>query len=120
MLDERQGKRSDKSPDYTCANLTCVSTKNGKSYRTAIWEKDTKPANGTPPFLQNAEAEDAAELAGKIGPPDKPKLTAIYLDATKFVLEKIVPLYEEREIGASAEAVGSMVATLFIAASKER
>lgn len=79
-----------------------------------------KPNAHLPPLLQNQEAEDAAELAGKIGPPEKPKLTKLYLDATEFVLEKIVCLYEAKEIGVSDQAVAAMVATVFIAASKER
>lgn len=119
MLDERQGKRSDKSPDYTCANMLCVSkATNGKSYRTSIWAE--KPSPAVPPFLHNAAAEDAEELAGKIGQPEKPKLTKLYLDATEFVLDKIVPRFEEKEIGLTDTAVAAMIATVFIAASKER
>lgn len=117
MLDERANKRTEKSPDYTCSNMLCMD-KTGK-YRTAIWEKDTQK-NGAPPFLANQEAEDAAELAGKIGPPEKPKLTKLYLEATEFVLDRVVPLFEAKEIGLSDTAVVAAIATIFIAASKER
>lgn len=123
MLDERANKRTEKSPDYTCSNMLCMD-KTGK-YRTAIWaEKPAVPLNPVaspvPPFLQNQEAEDAAELAGRIGPPEKPKLTKLYLDATEFVLDRVVPLFEAKEIGLSDTAVVAAIATIFIAASKER
>lgn len=113
MLDERQNKRSEKSPDYTCANMLCTDA-SGK-YRTAIWEKDTKAngssAPGNPPV---------ASAAAPVAESDKPKLTGLYQSATEFVLERIVPLYVKAEIGVSDEAVAAMVATLFIAAAKER
>lgn len=113
MLDERATKRSEKSPDYTCANMLCTDA-SGK-YRTAIWEKDAKgngaSAPGNPP---------AASAAAPVAESDKPKLSDMYLKATDFVLEKIVPLYEKAEIGLSDGAVAAMVATLFIAATKER
>ena len=40
--------------------------------------------------------------------------------ATEFFLEKVVPLFEAKEIGLSDTAVVAGIATLFIAASKER
>jgi hypothetical protein len=78
------------------------------------------PNKDLPPLLQNQEAEDAAELQAKIGTVEKPKLTQLYLDATTFVLDRIVPKFEEKEIGLSDTAVVAAIATLFIAASKER
>lgn len=114
VTDERANKRTDKSPDYQCANVTCTDP-TGK-FRTGVWLD--KKANGVPPFLANQEAEDAAELRSKIGT-EKPKLAGIYLEATKFVLESVVPLYEKAKIGVSDTAVAAMVATLFIAKSKE-
>lgn len=116
MLDDRANKRTDKSPDYTCSNMLCMD-KSGK-YRTAIWEKD---ATGSTPAATAPQGVTGGSAPAPEGAaPDKPKLTALYKMATSFVLDDIVPLYEKAEIGLSDGAVGAMVATLFIAASKER
>lgn len=50
--------------------------------------------------------------------PDSASLAQTYIDATKVVLDKIVPLYEAKDIGVSDTAVASMVATLFIAKTR--
>ncbi len=112
MLDERQNKRTDKSPDYTCANMLCMD-KSGK-YRTAIWaEKDT------PPILKNAATEDAAELAGKIGPDpevlnaQKAKHALALKHAVEYTMKHIVPMYTEREIGMTGDEVYKHAYTIF-------
>lgn len=104
MTDERANKRTEKSPDYQCANVTCTDV-SGK-YRTGVWVE--KPNGASPPTA--AAPAEATE---------KPKLAGIYLEATRFVLDQVVPLYEKAQIGVSDTAVGSMVATLFIAKSRE-
>jgi hypothetical protein len=109
MLDERLNKRTDKSPDYTCANMLCMD-KSGK-YRTAIWAQ--------PAMLQNAEVEDDAELAGKIGPAsEKPTMRAAYKSLTEWVIKEIAPLYGNAEFGFPPEVIASCTATLFIQACK--
>lgn len=126
MYDNRATKKNPKQPDFKCKRYK-------EGCEGVIWPPKfvkgaTKPVSASnvpdkqlPPFLQNAEAEDAAELQGKIGPvPEKPKLTKLYLDATEFVLDKVVPKFEEKEIGLSDTAVVAAIATIFIAASKER
>lgn len=119
MYDNRGTKKNPKQPDFKCKRY-----KDG--CEGVIWppkvKKDApKPVSqGHPEFLANQEAEDNAELAGKIGQPEKPKLTKLYLDATEFVLDKVVPKFEEKEIGLTDTAVAAMIATIFIAASKER
>lgn len=110
VWDNRLTKKGNQ-PDYRCKNRACDG---------AIWLKKKADIAPTPPFLHNAAAEDAAELAGKIGQPEKPKLTKLYLDATEFVIDKIVPMFEKAEIPLSDTAVIAAVATIFIAASKER
>lgn len=126
MIDERQNKRTDKSPDYTCANLTCTD-KTGK-YRTAIWaDKPTaqlsglqKPAEVQPPILRNAEAEDAAELAGKIGDGREEAINALKAKhafamkhANEFVIKHIVPLYTTVEIGLTGDDCYKQAYTIF-------
>lgn len=119
MYDNRGTKKNPKQPDFKCKRYK-------EGCEGVIWppkvKKDApKPVSqGHPEFLANQEAEDAAELAGKIGPPDKPKLTKLYLDATEFVVMKILPLYAEAGVAVDATSVAAMVATLFIAGSKER
>lgn len=49
---------------------------------------------------------------------DNASLAQTYIDATKVVLDKIVPLYEAKDIGVSDTAVASMIATLFIAKTR--
>lgn len=117
MWDNRKDKQNPRAPDFKCKDRSC---------KGVIWppkgKKDApKPVSqGHPEFLANQEEEDRAELAGKIGPPEKPKLTKLYLDATEFVLDKVIPKFEEKEIGLTDTAVAAMIATVFIAASKER
>lgn len=106
MLDERATKRTDKSPDYTCANMLCTSS-DGK-YRTAIWIKDVvgvvpadavAPANGKPPVS-----------GAPVDPPDpetvraqKAKYCVAMKHAVQYVLENIEPLYRAKEIGLSGD-----------------
>lgn len=111
VTDERANKRTEKSPDYQCANVLCTDA-SGK-YRTGIW---AEKSNGSAGGVASSEAPEAPSVA----PLDKPKLTAIYKQATEFVLKDIVPLYEKAEIGMTDTTVAACVQTLFIAASKER
>lgn len=92
------------------------STKLSK-YGKAFWNLDlasgaeapsTSVGGGSPPVSAGAPSAE-----------EKPKLAGIYLEATGFILDKIVPLYEEAEIGLSDTAVAAMVHTLFIAKSRE-
>lgn len=116
MLDERQTKRSEKSPDYTCANMTCLD-KSGK-YRTAIWEKDATGSTTAATAPQGVTGGSASAPEGAAS--DRPKLTKLYLDATEFVIEKVLPKYVQAGIEVSDTAIIAAVATLFIAGSKER
>jgi hypothetical protein len=130
MWDQKNGKFPWKpgTPTFKCKTKECAS--NGGVF----WE-DSAPANGKPPvskkdekkgvsygapgFLEGAEAEDAASLAAKIAP-EKPKLLALYDQATDHVLTVTVPKYLKAGIGCSDVAVAAMVATAFIAAADER
>lgn len=118
MLDERTTKRTDKSPDYTCANMTCVTPgSNGKSYRTAIWaEKSSGAENGSAGGGGNAGNPASAS---PVESSEKPRLDRIYIRATKLILDEVVPLYTKAGIGMSDTAVAACVQTLFIAASRD-
>ena len=118
VTDERANKRTEKSPDYQCANMLCTDA-SGK-YRTGIW---LEKGNGS-------GAETSAGGVGNAGTqasappvepaPEKQKLSDIYLLATEFVIDKVLPKYTKAGIGCSDTAIVAAVATLFIAASKER
>ena len=99
--DNRLTKKG-KQPDYRCKDRSCDG---------AIW---LTPKTGSVPQAAKAPTGESFVL-----PVEKPKLAGIYLEATRFVLDQVVPLYEKAQIGVSDTAVGSMVATLFIAKSKE-
>ena len=116
MLDDRANKRTDKSPDYTCSNMLCMD-KSGKC-RTAIWEKD---ATGSTPAATAPQGVTGGSAPAPEGAaPDRPKLTKLYLDATEFVIEKVLPKYVQAGVEVSDTAIIAAVATLFIAGSKER
>lgn len=133
MIDDRNNKRSDKSPDYTCSNMLCVQTRNGKSYRTAIWAKDAPPAPppkppapkngvsyGHPGFLEGAEQQEAAELQKRIGF-DISKIQtdlSLYQSITEWYLATMVPVLTKADVGCSPESVNAAVATIFIQAKK--
>lgn len=125
MYDNRATKKSPKQPDFKCTRYKtgCDGViwppKAPKAAPAPVHYTANTPYDQLPEYLRDAEAQDAAELAGKIAP-EKPKLTKLYLDATEFVLEKIIPKFEEKELGLSDTAVAAMIATVFIAASKER
>lgn len=106
MYDNRGTKKNAKQPDFKC-----------KNYRVCdgvIWPPKPK-IQPYPPILHNAAAEDAAELAGKIGQPERPKMREAYRDLTKWVISDIVPLYKNQ---IDASVVASITATLFIQACK--
>lgn len=101
VWDNRATKKGNQ-PDYRCKNRSCDG---------AIW---LTPKGGT---KKNGTIPPTAAPVVESG--EKPKLAGLYMEATEFVLNRIVPLYEKAEIGVSDEAVAAMVATLFIAKSKE-
>lgn len=75
------------------------------------------PNQQLPPLLQNQEAEDAKELADKIGS-GKPKMREAYKSLTEWVIAEIAPLYAKADYGISPEGMAACVATLFIQACK--
>lgn len=115
--DERANKRTDKSPDYLCANVLCTD-KTGK-YRTGVWvEKSNgsgaeqsaggemgKPTTGT--SVSAPPAEPASE---------KPKQRAAYKALTEWVLKEIIPLYDAAGLQPSGVIAAACVQTLFIQA----
>lgn len=80
----------------------------------------SKPNAELPPLLQNAEAEDAAELAAKVGPTREEALRglkgkhAIALrQAVQYVLQDIEPHYREKQIGLTGDEVYKHAYTIF-------
>lgn len=124
-------KNGKQKPRWECKNKECGG---------AMWDKETTihaeiqkpnpakapipshsnvPNKDLPPLLQNAEAEDNAELAAKVGV-DLTKFSkdlALYTALTEFVTQKIAPLYGT-EIGMSPESAVAAVATLYIQAHR--
>jgi hypothetical protein len=74
------------------------------------------PVPGAKPT--NGNGSHAPAAGNGHAPADNASLAQTYIDATRVVLDKVVPLYEAKEIGVSDIAVGSMVATLFIAKTR--
>lgn len=66
----------------------------------------------------NGNGSHAPAASAAAAPADSASLAQTYIDATKVILDRVVPLYEAKEIGLSDVAVGSMVATLFIAKTR--
>lgn len=117
MLDERAAKRSDKSPDYTCANLTCASSKNGKSYRTAIWAEKSSGAEA--PSQTAAGVSPPANVGAPPAEP-KPTMRVAYKQLTEWVISDILPIYDA-EFGngvCGPDVTAAITATLFIQACK--
>jgi hypothetical protein len=123
MYDNRGTKKNPKQPDFKCKRYK-------EGCEGVVWppkfQKGASPitkvlANKVPaPAHSNVPDKQLPEELQTGTPDPKPKLTQLYLDATTFFLEKIVPKFEEKEIGLSDTAVVAGIATLFIAASKER
>lgn len=122
MWDNRIGKTNPKAPDFKCKDKACDGViwpprgpKNGAP--PASKSASSKPDAQLPPLLQNQEAEDAAELAGKIGA-KKPTMREAYKQLTEWVISDIAPIYDT-EYGEGAytpDVVAACVATLFIQA----
>lgn len=74
------------------------------------FKADSEPAAAPP--------ESASRTTAVANGNGREKRSAIYLAMTEWVLEKIVPLYEAKEIPVSANDVHGMVATLFIAETR--
>lgn len=122
MLDERLTKRTDKSPDYTCANMLCMETKNGKSYRTAIWAEKSSgaeaPSHGSAGGVGNTGNSASAPSAEHSTA--KPKMRDAYKDLTKWVIKEIMPVYESA-FGVESftpDVAAACCQTLFIQACK--
>jgi hypothetical protein len=119
VTDERANKRTEKSPDYQCANMLCTDA-SGK-YRTGIWlEKGNgsgaetsaggemgKPNTGTSASAPSAEP-----------PAKKPTMRHAYKEITAWVMDEILPMYCEDELTMTAADVAAITATLFIQACK--
>lgn len=132
MWDQKNGKFAWKqgTPIFKCRDKDCSSAGG------VIWEpKGTvakpapkpppsfanKPEAEIPPLLRNAEAEDAAELASKVGVDltGLQKNLALYKALTEWSLREIAPLYVKSDIGWSPESATAAVATIFIQATKK-
>lgn len=76
----------------------------------------SKPESELPPFLRDAEAQDAAELASKVGVDltGIQKQLAVYQGITEWYLDNIVPILTKADVGCSPESVNAGIATLFI------
>lgn len=77
------------------------------------YKADSAPAAAPP-----AESSQTAAAAANGNGNGREKRTAIYLAATQFVLDKVVPLFEEKEIPVTAENVAAMVNTIYIAETR--
>jgi hypothetical protein len=113
MTDERANKRTEKSPDYQCANVMCTDP-TGK-YRTGVWvEKSNGSAGGEMSKPTGTSASPSLADSGTM----KPTMREAYKSLTEWVIKEIAPLYEHDEYGLSPEAMASCVHTLFIQACK--
>lgn len=81
-----------------------------------------KPApaagNGAAPPLASTVAASNGTNGHTVSCDAREKLSAAYDKATEHVLEKVVPMYRAAKIEPTASDIGSMVATLFIAATR--
>lgn len=113
MLDERGAKRTDKSPDYTCANMLCTDA-SGK-YRTAIWEKANGSAGGEGSAGNSAGAPSADPPANRDEAirVAKAKHAIALKQADQYVLDHILPLFEAKKIGLTGDEVYKHAYTIF-------
>lgn len=105
--DNRETKRNPKMPDYKCRDRNCDGV---------IWP----PRNAKPQPTQYAQV-DRGSLPNDDGPsayaePPAPtvKSTQMYLDAMKFVVEKVVPVWEAGNIPYTAADINAATATVMI------
>lgn len=73
---------------------------------------------GAPPPSTRSTNGNGAHAPSSGATVEKVSLAQTYIDATKVVLDKVMPLYVSAGIGCSDVAVASMVATLFIAKTR--
>ena len=126
MFDNRLTKKNPKQPDFKCTRYKegCEGViwppKNAPPQKVTVIPPKPRltsnvPDSALPPLLQNAEKEDAAELAAKIGGDlAEQEAFALYKRAAKFVTQEIAPLYEKSGVGMSPESAAASVQTLFI------
>jgi hypothetical protein len=77
---------------------------------------DDAPA--PPPPAASSPTAAAGAANGNGHAKEQPKHSDIYLAQTRWVLDTIVPLYREKKIEPSATDIHAMVATLFIAKTR--
>lgn len=127
IWDNRVGKTNPKQPDFKCQNKECgwVQWPPKKEAAKVVLASPpasfaNKPDADLPPLLRDAEAQDNAALAAKVGV-DLTKFSkdlALYTALTEFVADKIAPIYAGLGIGMSPESAVAAVATLYIQAKR--
>lgn len=88
--------------------------------KTPIPSHANVPNKDLPDYLRDAEAEDNASLAAKVGVDLSAieKKLAVYQGITEWYLKNIPPLYDAAKIGCSPESAAAGIHTLFITANK--
>lgn len=136
MWNQKNGKFPWKAgtPIFKCKNKECASAggviwepKNGAPPVQAAPPKSppsfaSKPEAELPPFLRDADKQDAAELHAKLAPDVLATIEtnlALYQALTEWTLREIEPLYRKADVGWSPEAATAAVATLYINATKK-
>lgn len=130
MWNQKNGKFPWKvgTPIFKCKNKECASAggvlwepKNGTPPVQAVPPKSppsfaSRPESELPPFLRDAAAQDAAELASEVGVDltGIQKQLAVYQGITEWYLDNIVPILTKADVGCSPESVTAGIATLFI------
>lgn len=74
----------------------------------------TVPGEASPTQPMPASETSASADAASNGQQPREKRTGIYLTATSFVLDKVVPLYKEKGITLSGTDIKEMVNTIYI------
>jgi hypothetical protein len=112
MWDNRTSKRNPKAPDFRCRDRSCDG---------ALWpgQHEAPSVRSSHLTITNgkgggARGDGSAEHAVS---PSSP-LRTCYLDAARFVLAEVRPLYERAGLACADSTVAAITATIFIATCK--
>ena len=109
--DKAAGRRNAKAPDFKCRNQQC----DGR-----LWPGQHNAAMPILTASRSTPAERGSPYAEGTRILDEAARRRSYLDATEYVLREIRPKYQEHGLICTDATLAAIVATLFIAACRDR
>lgn len=117
MWDNRETKRNPKMPDFKCRDKECDGVIWPPREQKAAPKTKTVATQGRDmgPYIPGLDdGEPYAQITAEHTAPPAVKSTQMYLDAMKFVVDKVVPIWEAGKVPYTASDINAATATVMI------